>query len=42
MTDEEMDSLDEHAQLLGASETLPVLFVGSGLSRKYSGSPDVV
>jgi hypothetical protein len=35
-----MDSLDELAELLGASETLPVLFVGSGLSRRYLGSPD--
>ncbi|WP_158309744.1 SIR2 family protein [Microbacterium testaceum] len=35
-----MDSLDELAELLGATGTLPVLFVGSGLSRRYLGSPD--
>lgn len=36
----EADSLDELAQILGRSETFPVLFVGSGISRRYLGSPD--
>jgi len=40
MTVDDMDNLDELAELLGSSSTLPVLFVGSGLSRRYLGSPD--
>ncbi|PPH05299.1 hypothetical protein C5C44_04205 [Rathayibacter sp. AY1F6] len=40
MSDQTMDSLDDLAELLGSSQSLPVLFVGSGLSRRYLGAPD--
>lgn len=40
MNPAEMDSLDQLADLLAESDALPVLFVGSGLSRRYIDSPD--